>query len=54
MALSKINPTETRSWQLLKDHYEQIKSKHLRQWFKEDAQRFEKFSIQFNDIIFDY
>lgn len=54
MALSKINPTETRAWQLLKEHYYQIKDKHLRQWFKEDPQRFDKFSIQFNDILFDY
>lgn len=54
MALSKINPTETRAWQLLKEHYDQIKDKHLRQWFKEDPQRFDKFSIQFNDILFDY
>ncbi|QYN49286.1 glucose-6-phosphate isomerase [Apibacter sp. ESL0432] len=54
MALSKINPTETRAWQLLKEHYEQIKDKHLRQWFKENPQRFDKFSIQFNDILFDY
>lgn len=54
MALSKTNPTETRAWQLLKEHYDQIKDKHLRQWFKEDSQRFDKFSIQFNDILFDY
>lgn len=54
MALSKITPTETRAWQLLKEHYDQIKDKHLRQWFKEDPQRFDKFSIQFNDILFDY
>lgn len=54
MALSKINPTETRAWQLLKEHYDQIKDKHLRQWFKEDPQRFDKFSIQLNDILFDY
>lgn len=54
MALSKTNPTETRAWQLLKEHYDQIKDKHLRQWFKEDPQRFDKFSIQFNDILFDY
>lgn len=54
MALSKINPTETRAWQLLKEHYDQIKDKHLRQWFKEDPQRFNKFSIQLNDILFDY
>lgn len=54
MALSKINPTKTQSWHLLKEHYDQIKDKHLRQWFNEDPQRFEKFSIQFGDLLFDY
>jgi glucose-6-phosphate isomerase len=54
MALSKINPTKTQAWHLLKEHYDQIKDKHIRQWFNEDPQRFEKFSIQFNDLLFDY
>ncbi|MDR1876009.1 MAG: glucose-6-phosphate isomerase [Flavobacteriaceae bacterium] len=54
MALSKINPTKTTAWKLLEEHYEQIKDKHLREWFKQDSQRFEKYSIKFNDILFDY
>lgn len=54
MALAKINPTETQTWKLLKEHYKQIKNKHLRNWFAEDPQRFKKYSIRFNDILFDY
>ncbi|WP_128330886.1 glucose-6-phosphate isomerase [Apibacter sp. HY039] len=54
MALSKINPTQTQAWNLLEEHYNQIKNKHLRDWFKEDSNRFDKYSIQFNDILFDY
>jgi glucose-6-phosphate isomerase len=54
MALSKINPEETKTWKLLEEHYHQIKDKHLRKWFEEDPQRFEKYSVQFNDILFDY
>lgn len=54
MSLPKINPTETQAWKLLEEHYKQIQNKHLRQWFKEDPQRFKKYSIHFNDIVFDY
>ncbi|MGM5631083.1 glucose-6-phosphate isomerase [Apibacter raozihei] len=54
MALLKINPTQTQAWNLLEEHYNQIKNKHLRDWFKEDSNRFDKYSIQFNDILFDY
>ncbi|MDR2123172.1 MAG: glucose-6-phosphate isomerase [Flavobacteriaceae bacterium] len=54
MALSKINPTETKAWKLLREHYEQIKDKHLRDWFEQDPKRFEKYSIEFDDILFDY
>ncbi|TWP23495.1 glucose-6-phosphate isomerase [Apibacter muscae] len=54
MALSKINPKETKSWKLLEEHYNNVKDKHLRDWFKEDPNRFNKFSIQLDDLLFDY
>ncbi len=54
MALPKINPTQTKAWKSLEEHYNQIKNKHLRELFKNDSQRFEKYSIPFNDILFDY
>ncbi|MDR3272266.1 MAG: glucose-6-phosphate isomerase [Flavobacteriaceae bacterium] len=54
MALQKINPTQTQAWKALGEHYNQLKNKHLRDLFVQDPQRFEKYSIKFNDILFDY
>ena len=51
----KVNPTTTQAWLLLKRHFEEemqrIKMKTL---FQNDVERFDKFSLQFNDILFDY
>ena len=49
-----IDPTTTRSWQALQLHYnlfEQVKMKDL---FFNDPERFENFSLQSEDILFDY
>ena len=50
----KINPTTTAAWQALQSHYnlfEQIQIKHL---FENDPERFNKMSLQFDDILVDY
>lgn len=52
--LANINPTETAEWKQLLSHFEQIKDHQMRDWFAEDDQRFEKFSVQFEDILLDY
>ncbi|MBN2033951.1 MAG: glucose-6-phosphate isomerase [Deltaproteobacteria bacterium] len=52
--LDKINPTKTESWHSLSDHFEKVKQLHMKDLFKEDPRRFEKFSIRFNDILVDY
>ena len=52
--LSKINFTETPAYEYLSNHLVDIADKHLRDLFKEDPERFEKFSIQLNDILVDY
>ncbi len=52
--LSNINPTQTAAWKHLQAHFEEIKDHQMRDWFAADAQRFEKFSIRFEDIILDY
>jgi len=53
--LPKINPTSTQAWFLLKKHYEDEMSRaHMRKLFAADADRFQKFSIRFEDILFDY
>src|SRR5215210_3981318 len=53
--LPKINPTITQAWLLLKRHYdEEMQRSHLRKLFDNDESRFNRFSLTFNDIIFDY
>ncbi|MEK6781842.1 MAG: glucose-6-phosphate isomerase [Bacteroidota bacterium] len=52
--LSKYNPTETPSWQRLTLHYLSMQAAHLNELFQEDPNRFEKFSITFEDILIDY
>ncbi|WP_196140256.1 glucose-6-phosphate isomerase [Aliikangiella sp. G2MR2-5] len=44
----------TDDWNKLQQHYEAIKNVHMRQEFAQDPKRFERFSIRFNDILFDY
>ena len=51
----KINPTNTQAWLLLKRHYdEEMQRTHLRKLFAADGERFKKFSLSFDDILFDY
>jgi glucose-6-phosphate isomerase len=52
--LHKTNPTRTKSWQLLSEHFEKVKDVHMRDLFADDPQRFNRFSIRFNDILVDY
>jgi glucose-6-phosphate isomerase len=52
--LKKIDPTQTKSWRLLSEHYQGLKSVHMRDLFREDPGRFGNFSIPFNDILVDY
>ncbi len=52
--LKKINPTKTKAWTKLKDHYNEIHDKHMTGMFDEDPERADKFSIEFNEILIDY
>lgn len=52
--LPRINPTKTQAWAALTAHFSQIKDKHLKDLFSEDQQRFENFSIKFENILLDY
>ena len=42
------------AWQALQAHYEEIKDVHMRDLFDSDAQRFDRFSLALNDLLFDY
>jgi glucose-6-phosphate isomerase len=52
--LPKINPASAVSWQLLKEHYEEMKAVKMKDLFAADAERFSRYHIQFEDILFDY
>ena len=52
--LPKINPTKTTAWKKLKTHYAQMKPVQIKALFVDDPHRFEKMSIPFGDILFDY
>ncbi len=52
--LDKINPLGTFAWSKLKDHYEFMKTRHMRDLFLEDPERFSKFSLRHEDILADY
>jgi glucose-6-phosphate isomerase len=52
--LSKINFTQTQAYDYLIDHFVEITEIHLKEFFENDKERFNKFSIPFNDIFLDY
>src|SRR6201995_2752240 len=52
--LPNIDFTTTQAYKYLADHFIDITSKNLKDLFKSDNQRFNKFSAQFNDILLDY
>lgn len=52
--LPNHNPTETSAWQRLELHFLSIQATHMRELFAHDTNRFQKFSITFEDILVDY
>ena len=51
----KVNPTTTQAWLLLKRHFEEeMQRTKMKTLFANDAERFNKFSLSFNGILFDY
>ncbi|WP_028295584.1 glucose-6-phosphate isomerase [Olivibacter sitiensis] len=52
--LPKIDFTKTNAYAYLSSHYIDIAPKHLRELFAGDEQRFEKFSLSFQDLLFDF
>ncbi|HUX84685.1 MAG TPA: glucose-6-phosphate isomerase [Chitinophagaceae bacterium] len=50
----KISPRNTGSWKKLEDHQERMKRASIRDLFTQDTGRFEKFSLRFEDILFDF
>lgn len=42
------------AWQALTKHQQEIEATHMRDLFAQDSDRFQKFSLRFEDILFDY
>ncbi|TBV28101.1 MULTISPECIES: glucose-6-phosphate isomerase [Meridianimaribacter] len=54
MALKTINPTTTKSWKKLEEHFNNVKDVHMKQWFAQDAERANKMTIKWEDFYVDY
>jgi glucose-6-phosphate isomerase len=52
--LHTINPTTTKAWKALEAHATDIQSMHLRQMFASDPDRFKRYHLRLEDILFDY
>lgn len=52
--LPKLNPAATASWRSLNEHFKKVQGLHMRDLFKDDPDRFLKFSINNGDLVFDY
>jgi glucose-6-phosphate isomerase len=42
------------AWQALIKHQQELDNVHMRELFAQDPQRFERFSLRFGDVLFDY
>ncbi|MBW8192354.1 glucose-6-phosphate isomerase [Neiella marina] len=52
--LKSINPSQTQAWSELGEHAGAMKETSIKALFGEDNERFNKYSLQFEDILFDY
>ncbi len=54
MLVPSITPNKTNAWQLLNAHSLDMQDAHMRNLFAEDPDRFKKFSLCIEDLVFDY
>lgn len=47
-------PTETPAWRALSAHRQAMEGTHLRELFETDPQRFDKFTLRLDDLLFDF
>jgi len=52
--LSNASPAESQVWRKLTAHFLEMQAMHLRELFHENPNRFNQFSIQFEDMLVDY
>ena len=49
-----VRCTQLPAWQVLQEHQWEIARLHMRDLFSADPQRFERYSLRLDDILFDY
>ncbi|WGH74556.1 glucose-6-phosphate isomerase [Tenacibaculum tangerinum] len=54
MPLQNINPTETKAWEKLVKHFNEAKEYELKELFRADKDRADKFSINLDELSVDY
>ncbi|PZD76917.1 glucose-6-phosphate isomerase [Mesonia sp. K7] len=54
MSLKSINPTTTQTWKKLQAHYEKIKDERILDFFEQEPNRVEGFSIDWNTFFIDF
>ncbi len=52
--LNNINPSTTLAWKKLESHFKSAKELNMKELFKNDKNRFLKFSTKFENILIDY
>ena len=54
MALQNTNPTTTKAWEKLQQHFQTMQTASMKEMFSEDASRAAKFHIKWEDFLVDY
>src|SRR6516162_1592409 len=47
-------PTQLAAWKSLEAHYPQVAPLHMRDLFRQDPRRFDKFSLRLDDLLLDF
>jgi len=47
-------PLQLPAWKALEAHYQKTANLHMRDLFREDPKRFDRFSLRFNDVLLDF
>jgi len=54
MSLPSVNPTTTKAWKKLSQHFSEIEKLHINEMFASDKGRVEKMSLTWNDFYVDF
>ncbi|MEL7063554.1 MAG: glucose-6-phosphate isomerase, partial [Bacteroidota bacterium] len=52
--MNTTHPTQSAAWEKLQAHFQDMKDVHMKDLFAQDPARFQRFSLQFEDILLDY